>query len=96
VRRSGNSNQEDGETVDDRGAWGNLDIEEYGPVFIQDRTQFFTTSKAIDYFEDLVATLREQHHAVRISGSSLRLKYETTLPAEGEEAKEAIPVKVDI
>ena len=68
---------EDGETVENpREAWQNLEIDEYGPYFVQDYTQFFMTSQPLDYFDDLVEYLHQQGIVYRISGSSLRLKFD--------------------
>lgn len=102
MRRSGNHNEEEGETVENpRTAWQSLDVEEYGPYYINCYTQFFMTSQPLDYFDDLVEYLHKQGIAYRISGSTLRLKFETSVnpPAQAEESKEAPPAtnfKVDI
>ena len=98
VRRSGNNNEEDGETVENaRDAWQNLEVEEYGPFLHHDNTQFFMTSQPLDYFDDLVDTLHKKQIEYRISGSSLRLKFETRFgPTPAEESKEGKPVKVNI
>lgn len=103
VRRSGNHNEEDGETIENpREAWEALEVDEYGPYYIQDYCQFFMTSQPLDYFDDLVEYLHSQNVVYRISGCNLRLKFETQLAAaaaaDGEESKEAEgrSVKVDI
>lgn len=71
-----------------RDAWQNLDIDEYGPYFVQDYTQFFMTSPPLDYFDDLVSYLGEQNVAYRISGSTLRLKFNLKLGAEAASSEE--------
>lgn len=101
VRRSGNNNEEDGETVEKpREAWERLEVAEYGPFYMQDYKQFFMSSQPLDYFDDLVEYLHTQNVAYRISGSSLRLKFETQMGARAEteetKAQEGRPVKVDI
>ena len=58
MRRSGNHNVEEGEQVENmRDAWRTLEIDEYGPYYVQDYTQFFMTSSPLDYFDDLVEYL---------------------------------------
>ena len=75
VRRSGNDNVEEGEVAENRDAWQNLEVEEYGPYYVQDYTQFFMTSPPLDYFDDLVKHLDSSGTAFSISGSTLRLNY---------------------
>jgi hypothetical protein len=41
-------------------AWRSLEVEEYGPYFHQDYTQFFMTGEPLDYFEDLTKHLQEE------------------------------------
>lgn len=78
VHRSGNHNVEDGEMVENPlEAWQGLEIAEYGPCFVQDFTQFFTTSKPLDYFNDLVSYVEKKRIDYRISGSNLRLNFNT-------------------
>lgn len=98
MRRGAGDNAEEGEAVENpREAWQDLEVEEYGPHYMQDHTQFFMTSQPLDYFEDLVDTLSKKDIAYRISGSSLRLKFTTNLEVSpGEESKEGQQVKVDI
>ena len=80
-----------------------MEIDEYGPYFVQDYTQFFMTSQPLDYFDDLVDQLSKQNIAYRISGSNLRLKFTHKIGgnpagAEGEESKtsEGRDMNVDI
>lgn len=98
MRRSGDNNQEDGEDVEKaREAWQNLEVEEYGPYFQQSTTQFFMTSEPLDYFDDLVNFLGKSKVDYHISGSTLRLKFETSFAAPPtEESKEDKKCKVDI
>lgn len=71
-----------------RDAWKDLFIEDYGPYFVQDYTQFFMTSQPLDYFEDLVNYFDVTKTAYRISGSDLRLSFNTVLGGPAEESKE--------
>lgn len=77
MHRNGNHDCEEGEEVVGlEDAWQSLEIQEYGPYFVQDFTQFFTTSRPLDYFADLVRYVGEQQRVdYRISGSNLRLKF---------------------
>lgn len=92
MRRSGTNDCEDGEMVENlRDAWKDLDVEDYGPYFVQDYTQFFMTSHPLDYFEDLVNYFDSvTKTAYRISGSALRLSFNAVLggPGPAEESKE--------
>ena len=90
MRRSGNSNEEEGETAENvQEAWRSLEVEDYGPFFVQDYTQFFMKSQPLDYFEDLVTYLNTKQIAHRISDSKLKLKFNTQLAraAASEEQK---------
>ena len=54
VRRGAEKNAEEGEEAENpREAWESLDVFDYGPFFVQDYTQFFTTAQPLDYFEEL-------------------------------------------
>lgn len=108
MRRSGNNDNEEGEEVENpREAWKSLEIEEYGPCFMHNYTQFFMTSQPLDYFDDLTEYLYKNQADYRISGSTLRLKFTTTIAppaspeaAGSEEEKKEAPngrmVKVDV
>ena len=98
VRRSGTNDCEDGEMVENlRDAWKDLDVEEYGPYFVQDYTQFFMTSQPLDYFEDLVNYFDSvTKTAYRISGSTLRLSFNTVLGGPAEESKENAAAASDV
>ena len=104
VRRGGEHNEEEGETVENpTEAWKNLEIEEYGPYFVQDYMQFFITSDPMDYFDELVIYLQAHQVAPNISGSKLKLNFiqrigGTAGSGAAEEAKEdeGKNVKVDI
>ena len=109
MRRGAHNNQEqeEGEAVENqREAWESLDIEEYGPYFMQDYTQFFMTSQPLDYFNDLIEYLTRSGINYAISSSSLRVKFNHRIgvrsPAAEEESKSATEnqagqdLKVDI
>ena len=103
VRRGGDHDAEEGETVENpREAWEGLDIEEYGPYFVQDYTQFFMTSQPLDYFDDLIEYLSKKQVDYFISSSSLRVKFNHRIggtsqaAAEESKAAEGKDVKVDI
>ena len=96
MRRGAHNNQEqeEGETVENqREAWESLDIEEYGPYYVQDYTQFFMTSQPLDYFNDLIEYLTRSGINYAISSSSLRVKFNHRIgvktPSEEEESKSA-------
>ena len=80
-----------------RDAWKDLDVEDYGPYFVQDYTQFFMTSEPLDYFEDLVNYFDNvTKTAYRISGSTLRLSFNTVLGGPAEESKENAAAASDV
>lgn len=60
VSRSGAQNEEGEMTESPQDAWRSLEVEEYGPCFHQDYTQFFMTGEPLDYFEDLTKHLQEE------------------------------------
>merc|ERR1712060_48432 len=56
-------------------------------------TQFFMTSDPMDYFQDLVTYLQSKNIDYRISGSNLRLKFNTTIAVDAEEEEGEEEVK---
>lgn len=76
VRRSDGAMQEDGEEVENqREAWSSLEIDEYGPYYMQDYTQFFMTTSPLDFFDDFVLLLQKRKIKNNISGDKLKLTF---------------------
>jgi len=58
---------------------------------VYDHTQFFITADRLDFFEELVIFLESNNVNFGISGSKLRLKFETNIGGQpAEESKEAV------
>jgi len=85
-RRGPEQDAEDGETENPREQWSLLEVQDYGPFFVQDYTQFFTTANPLDFFEELNDHLTKEGLMAQISGDSLALKFEATLPIRATEA----------
>ena len=97
TRRGTGTGEEEDEVENPREAWEALEIPEYGPEFVQDYTQFFMSSDPLDYFEDFIKFLKVSKVPARISGSTLRVKFQTSLGQGAEESKEqSVDAKVDV
>ena len=59
-----------------------LEVEEYGPYYIHDFTQFFTTSAPLDFFVEFVNYLESEEIEHRISSSKLRVSFNTALTGD--------------
>ena len=86
------ASEDDLEPEDRKEAWTQLEIDEYGDRFVYDHTQFFMTGNHLDFFEELVIFLESQRIDFGISGSKLRLKFETNIGGQpaAEESKEPV------
>lgn len=72
-------NNEAGEDVDPTTAWAQLEVQDYGPFFMQDYTQFFTSEKPLELFVGLIDYLNESNVEYQISGEKLAVKFEAQL-----------------
>lgn len=96
ARRGPEQAAEEGEEAENvRDAWRGLEIQDYGPFFVQDYTQFFTTADPLQYFEELNDFLTKSGIEPQIHGDKLSLKFTANLEqrsqrpaAEEEEKKE--------
>ena len=59
-------------------------------------TQFFTTSKPLDYFSALVDYMNSKEIEYCISSSKLRLKFETVIGAEQENEEKRVRVEIQL
>lgn len=78
-RANASAAEEGEEVVDQRAQWRSLEVQDYGPFFVQDYTQFFTTADPLDYFESLHMYLSSENVQPAISDEKLSLKFEATL-----------------
>lgn len=102
ARRAGGGDVEEGESEENqRTAWESLEIEEYGPFYVQDYTSFFMTSSPLDFFSEMVDYLKSKQIAHHISSESLRMNFIARIGSNAsteEESKEesSKEVKVDV
>lgn len=89
TRRGPDAAQEEGETEENpREAWKSLDVQDYGPYFVQDYTQFFMTAQPLAFFEELHDYLTEKGVEPLISGDKLAVKFEAELPKKQTSGEE--------
>ena len=69
--------------------WEQLEVQEYGPLYQQSFTQFFTTAQPLDVFEHLHEKLNASSTEVSISGSKLKLHFLAEISSDAGESTQA-------
>lgn len=87
ARRGPEQAAEEGEEAENvQEAWRGLEIQDYGPFFVQDYTQFFTTADPLQFFEELNKFLTKSGVEPQISGDKLALKFTTALEPRAQQS----------